>query len=106
MPPSFDSLLENVGRIAEQFAAERVERQQRRALVPSDFDRLRDAGFLLTGIPVAYGGLWEGISQSTRPICEILRTLAHGDPSVALVSTMHPAVLSFWLGTPEAPGPF
>jgi len=106
MPPSFDSLLENVGRIAEQFAAERVERQQRRALVQSDFDRLRDAGFLLTGIPVADGGLWEGIPQSTRPICEILRTLAHGDPSVALVAPMHPAVLSFWLGTPEAPAPF
>jgi hypothetical protein len=39
----------NVSTIAANFAEERRERQQRRNLVASDFDRLRDAGFLLTG---------------------------------------------------------
>ncbi|MPZ50794.1 MAG: hypothetical protein GEU75_16095 [Dehalococcoidia bacterium] len=37
---------------------------------------------------------------------EILRTLAKGDPSVALVSSMHPAVLSFWLCQDQVPEPF
>jgi alkylation response protein AidB-like acyl-CoA dehydrogenase len=34
-----------------------------------------------------------------------LRTLARADSSVALVCSMHPAVLSFWLTTPEVPAP-
>ena len=37
---------------------------------------------------------------------EILRALAAGDSSVALVSAMHPAVLSFWLATSVAPAPY
>jgi alkylation response protein AidB-like acyl-CoA dehydrogenase len=33
-------------------------------------------------------------------MAECLRTLAGGDPSVALVAAMHPAVLGYWLATP------
>ena len=93
-----------VREIAESFAAERSERQQRRALDRADFDRLAQAGFLLTGVPVSEGGLWESAAASTRPICEMVRTLAGGDSSVALVSSMHPAVLAFWLASPRAEG--
>src|SRR6516164_11837133 len=96
----------NIRDVSAQFAAERRERQQRRELVAADFARLRDAGFLLTGVPVDHGGVWESVSRSTRPICEMLRTLAHGDSSVALVCAMHPVVLNFWIATPEAPPPF
>lgn len=98
------SLLDNVREIAARFAADRKARQTRRHLDPGDFARLQDAGYLLTGVPVARGGLWSSPRESTRPLCEILRTLAHGDPSVALVSSMHPAVLSFWLATPQVDG--
>ena len=35
----------------------------------------------------------------------MLRVLAHGDASVALVCAMHPSVLNFWMATPEAPAP-
>jgi alkylation response protein AidB-like acyl-CoA dehydrogenase len=92
---------ENVRNVGEAFAADRKERQRRRHLDKADFDRLADAGFLLTGVPEARGGLWRSVNESTRPLCEVLRTLAQGDPSVALVSSMHPAVLSFWLATPK-----
>ena len=101
-----DTILGNVRAIAARFAAERAERQQRRALARSDFDELRDAGFLLTGVPVDLGGMWESVPRSTRPVCEMLRTLAHGDSSVALVCAMHPSVLGFWLSTAQAPPPF
>jgi hypothetical protein len=80
----------NISTIAVNFAEERRERQQRRNLVASDFDRLRDVGFLLTGVPVGYGGIWESVPRSARPICEMLRILAHGDTSIALVCAMHP----------------
>jgi alkylation response protein AidB-like acyl-CoA dehydrogenase len=94
-------VLENVRQISDGFAADRKERQRRRHLESDDFSRLAEAGFLLTGVPAVHGGLWEGVEKSTRPICEVLRVLAQGDASVALVSSMHPAVLSFWLATPE-----
>jgi len=100
------AVLDEVTRIAGRFAADRQERQRRRELDPSDFDDLAGAGFLLTGVGARQGGLFETVRSSTRPIAEILRTLAHGDPSVALVCSMHPAVLSFWLAPEAAPEPY
>jgi alkylation response protein AidB-like acyl-CoA dehydrogenase len=91
-----------VAKIAEVFAADRHARQRRRELDPADFAGLAAAGFLLTGVSVHEGGLFESVAESTRPIAEIVRTLARGDSSVALVSSMHPAVLSFWLSSPQA----
>lgn len=95
---------EGVTAIAGSWAADRAARQQRRALDPADFAALRDAGFTLTGIPTDAGGIWSDTRSSTRDVAEILRTLARADPSVALVSSMHPAVLSYWLVTPDVPG--
>jgi alkylation response protein AidB-like acyl-CoA dehydrogenase len=91
----------NVATIAEDFARDRRERQVRRHLDPADFAALADAGYLLSGVPADMGGLWVDIQTSVRPICEILRTLARGDPSVALVSAMHPSVISVWLSQPS-----
>ncbi|MGH2355144.1 MAG: hypothetical protein ACRDI2_06595 [Chloroflexota bacterium] len=99
------TILDNVQRVSARFAAERKARQLQRGLVASDFDQLREAGFLLAGVPVEQGGIWESPAQSTRAVCELLRALAHGDSSVALVCSMHPAVLGFWLTTPQAPSP-
>ena len=100
------TILENVREVSARFATECSERQQRRELVAADFAQLREAGFLLTGVPVNQGGIWESVRQSTRPLCELLRTLAHGDSSVALVCAMHPAVLVYWLANAQAPAPF
>jgi alkylation response protein AidB-like acyl-CoA dehydrogenase len=92
---------DNVQEISSQFAAERHERQKRRELVRSDFDDLTSAGFHLTGVLAGQGGIWENVPTSVRQICDLLRILAHGDSSVALVSSMHPVVLAAWLATPE-----
>ena len=100
------TILESVRTLSARFATERGERQRRRTLDRADFDALRDAGFLLTGVPAGEGGVWEDLRRSARPICEMLRLLAHGDASVALVCSMHPSVLSFWLASPTAPAPF
>lgn len=61
----------------------------------------------MTGVPAKSGGLWESTEISTRPVCEVLRTLAHGDPSVALVSSMHPSVMAAagWLLIDESAPP-
>jgi len=103
---NYTTIKKNVEQVSRQFACNRRERQLRRELVQTDFDQLTDAGFLLTAVPAEMGGIWEDTRHSVRPICELLRILAHGDSSVALVASMHPAVLSFWLATPEAPAPY
>ena len=102
-------ILENIKELSADFARERRERQLRTELIQADFDRLKDTGFLLTGVPVDQGGIYESSQQSDRSVCEMLRVLAHGDASVALVATMHPAVLCHatgWLSMPEAPHPY
>jgi alkylation response protein AidB-like acyl-CoA dehydrogenase len=100
------TILDNIRGISAQFAQERRERQRRRELVQADFDVLRDAGFLLTGVPVECGGIWEDVGRSIRPVADMLRILAHGDPSVALVSSMHPTVLAGWLACTQVSAPF
>jgi alkylation response protein AidB-like acyl-CoA dehydrogenase len=97
------TVLEQVRGIADRFAADRHERQRREQLVPQEFDELAAAGFLLTGVPSADGGLFESVAASTRVVGDVLNTLARGDASVALVASMHPAVLSFWHASPDAP---
>lgn len=100
------TVLDNIHPIATAFAADRRQRQQRTHLEKADFDALAEAGFLLTGVPSSLGGIFTDVQTSTRPVCEILRVLATGDPSMALVSAMHPAVLGFWLTRTEAPEPY
>lgn len=95
------TITDNVRAVADGFAADRFNRQVRRELDRADFDQLTDAGLHLTGVLAEHGGLWQSAAQSTRPICTLLRILASGDSSVALVCAMHPSVLSYWLSIPE-----
>jgi alkylation response protein AidB-like acyl-CoA dehydrogenase len=95
----------DVRTIAEDWRADRKERQGRRHLDQADFDRLRDAGLMRLVAPVDSGGLLDSVEASVRPLCEAYRQLAAGDPSVALVSSMHPAVVAFWLASPDAAQP-
>jgi alkylation response protein AidB-like acyl-CoA dehydrogenase len=96
-----NAVLQEVRAIADRFAADRHDRQRREQLVPEEFDELAAAGFLLTGVPSADGGLFESVAASTRTVGNVLTALARGDASVALVASMHPAVLSFWHASPE-----
>lgn len=84
--------------VAEGFAVDTIARQKRTALDSADFEQLAAAGFLLTGVAAEHGGLWRGPAGSARDYATMVRTVAHGDPSVALVAAMHPAVTAFFLG--------
>src|SRR3954447_18353890 len=97
-----ERILKDIKGIAAEWASQRSERQRRRGLDRADVERLRDAGYHLASLPIEEGGLWESPERSTPPLYELLRTLAHGDSSVALVAAMHPLVLfsGYWLGTP------
>jgi alkylation response protein AidB-like acyl-CoA dehydrogenase len=95
-----EAVQKQVADLSKQFAAQRHERQMRRNLDSADFDLLARTGFPLAAVSVESGGMWSSLSESVREICEMLRALAGGDSSVALVSAMHPAVLSYWLTAP------
>ena len=94
-----------VADLADDWRSQRSDRQLRRHLDPADFDALRGCGLTLMAVPVDAGGTWVDVETSTRPVSNALRALAGGDPSVALVSAMHPAVLGYWLATVDPSEP-
>lgn len=89
-------LLAAVRDIARDFVSDRKQRQQRRALDPADITALTAIGLHLAAVPEEFGGWWQGRQKSLRVQCQALRLLAQGDPSLALVASMHPAILSYW----------
>ena len=101
MSRSWSVLAGDIAAIASEWRSNRPDRQARRGLDPADFERLAKVGFLHVAVPEDMGGLWRSVAETTRPICELLRTLAAADPSVALVASMHPSVLGFWLAQPD-----
>ena len=91
-----------VDEIGAQWRLDRKQRQARRHLDAADFLLLRDAGLLTLIAPVDSGGAWTDMPSSARSLCAIYRSLGAADPSVALVSSMHPAVITFWLASPDS----
>lgn len=84
--------------LAERFRREVLERRAREALDPQDFVALAETGFTLTGVPRSEGGLFSDLGACIRPYARMLSALAAADPSLALVASMHPVVLGYWLG--------
>lgn len=99
------SILEQIPLLAKTWASEREERQQRTSAAPADYEQLRQIGVPLMAVPVEFGGTWESLAQSARPICTMLRLLAQGDPSITLASAMHQGVLGTWR-IPAVPEPY
>ena len=98
---AISELERSIQEIAASWRSDRAERQARRHLDRQDFDALRETGLLKLVVPVDAGGLWADAGSSARIACEIYRRLASADPSVALVSSMHPSVITFWLASPD-----
>ncbi len=105
MPAPLADVHASVAELAAHWRDQRAERQQRTHLDPADFDHLRRCGLLRAAVPEDQGGTWQGADRSARPVCELYRALAGGDPSVALVSAMHPAVLGYWLSIDDPSQP-
>ena len=91
-----DALLADVRSLARAFAADRRQRQQRRSLDPADVDRLKSIGLHLAAVPQAQCGLWQDTRHSLRTLTQAIRLLAQGDASLAVVASMHFAVLTNW----------
>jgi alkylation response protein AidB-like acyl-CoA dehydrogenase len=102
---TYEDVRRDVDALAREWRTQRSERQARRALDRADFDALAAAGYLRLAVPREQGGTWESVAASTRGVCEVLRALAGADASVTLVSSMHPAVLCYWLASSDSTQP-
>lgn len=96
-------ILTAIDDIVATWTPERDERMQRRHLDPADFAALADSGFLRLTVPCGHGGLWASLAETGPVVVEAIRRLARADQSVALVASMHPSMLMFWTGAPDAP---
>ncbi len=83
--------------LAGSWAPEAAERRMRTALDPADLRALAEAGYTLTGVAAEHGGLWRGLASSARDYAALTASLARVDPSLALVTAMHPLVHAYWL---------
>ena len=63
---SIASILENAPKLALELASERDDRQQRIEADPADYERLRQMGIPLLGVPVEFGGF--GKICPSRPV--------------------------------------
>lgn len=104
-PLHIAEILQEAPKLAQAWAAERHDRQERTQGDPADYQALRELGLPLMAVPVACGGTWESLAQSARPLCTLWRTLAQGDASITLASAMHHLVLSSWR-VPAVPEPY
>ena len=103
--PSADKILANIDALAANWRSERNDRFGRRHLERSDFEALAETGFLRLVVPESHGGRWRSVAETGPIIVDAVQRVASGDQSVALVASMHPAVLLFWTVSPRAPAP-
>ncbi len=89
--------------LVDHWRRQRDDRLQRDALDPADIAELRHTGLfdLVLRSPVRTFGPGsqhpEVLTATVRDVAAALQRVGRVDPSVALVASMHPAVLSFWL---------
>jgi len=100
------SVLAAIDQLADEWQTQRAERLQRRHLERSDFDAVGATGFLRLIVPESHGGLWRSLAETGPVIVDVIGRLARGDHSVALVASMHPAVMIYWAANVQAPEPF
>ena len=103
MQTDTDAVLDAIDELAERWTAERSERLARRHLERADFDALIETGYLRLIVPAEHGGLWTSLAETGPVIVDAVGRLARGDHSVALVASMHPAVMIAWTAADEAP---
>lgn len=105
-PATSASVLTAIDQLADRWQTERDERLQRRHLERDDFDAVAATGFLRLIVPEAHGGLWQSLATTGPILVDAVGRLARGDHSVALVASMHPAVMIYWTANEAAPSPF
>ena len=82
---SADDALEVAAKLAAEFDAEAAARDADRRLPHDQVDALKSSGLLAITVPKRYGG----IAASATVLAEVIRLIAHADPSLAQIPHSH-----------------
>ena len=82
---SADDALEVAAKLAAEFDAEAAARDADRRLPHDQVDTLKRSGLLAITVPKRYGG----IAASATVLAEVIRLIAHADPSLAQIPHSH-----------------
>jgi SfnB family sulfur acquisition oxidoreductase len=82
---SADDALEVAAKLAAEFDAEAAARDADRRLPHDQVDALKHSGLLAITVPRRYGG----IAASASVLAEVIRLIAHADPSLAQIPHSH-----------------
>ncbi|HTE85205.1 MAG TPA: acyl-CoA dehydrogenase family protein, partial [Dehalococcoidia bacterium] len=80
-----DELLARAAALSADFTSRAAQHDRDASFPFENFDALRDAGLLNLTIPIEFGGL----SASLTTVCRVIEAIGGGDPSTALVLSMH-----------------
>lgn len=82
---TFDGVLADAARLAEDFAAEAGTRDAERLLPHDQVKALKESGLLALSVPRHAGG----VDAPAEVLAEVFRLLAHADPSLAQIPHSH-----------------
>lgn len=82
---SGDAALEIAAKLAAEFDSEAAERDAQRRLPHEQVQALKDSGLLAVTVPREYGG----IDVPAVVLAEVIRLIAHADPSLAQIPHSH-----------------
>ncbi|OBF25656.1 SfnB family sulfur acquisition oxidoreductase [Mycobacterium sp. ACS1612] len=80
-----DDALEVAAKLAAEFDAEAAARDADRRLPHDQVQSLKDSGLLAITVPARYGG----IAAPASVLAEVIRSIAHADPSLAQIPHSH-----------------
>lgn len=83
--PAEFGLLEKAAVLSAGFATRAAEHDRDASFPFENFTALRDAGLLSLTVPAEFGGLQASLSS----VCGVIEAVARGEPSTALVLSMH-----------------
>ena len=78
-------LVDRAAALSEDFARRAAEHDRSASFPFENFEALQAAGLLNLTIPTEFGGLSAGLST----VCRVIEAIGRGDPSTALVLSMH-----------------
>lgn len=82
---SGDAALETAAKLAARFESDAAERDAQRRLPHDEVQALKDSGLLAVTVPREYGG----VDVPAVVLAEVIRLIAHADPSLAQIPHSH-----------------
>lgn len=100
LDPEQQAVVDKAAKVADESIAPHAADVDRRGSFPrASFDALGASGLLGLNVPVAYGGMGQGL----RTMCAVLDPIAQRCPSTAMIYKMHLCAIANYAAAPTPP---